>query len=294
MRDRFLFITLLPCVLFAKGGGVCHTVTVEQYCDTVASGVGIRQLDELSVVAKSKSRQAAEGAFTVSSFDVAPDLNRMKTLNDMVGRTAGVRLRREGGAGSDYEFIINGLSGNSIRYFIDGVPLETRGSSASLENIPVSMIERVELYKGVVPSYLASDALGGAVNIVTRRKRDDFLDASLAVGSFHTFQADLSGQWHIPSTAVTIRPAVGINHSRNDYMMRGVEVWDDQAEEYVLADKRRFHDDYSSMFLQIEGGVDNVVWADRFAISVGYDKVDKDIQTGAMHNKVYGLSLIHI
>lgn len=293
MRDRFLFITLLPCVLFAKGGGVCHTDRVEQYCDTVASGVGIRQLDELSVVAKSKSRQAAEGAFTVSSFDVAPDLNRMKTLNDMVGRTAGVRLRREGGAGSDYEFIINGLSGNSIRYFIDGVPLETRGSSASLENIPVSMIERVELYKGVVPSYLASDALGGAVNIVTRRKRDDFLDASLAVGSFHTFQADLSGQWHIPSTAVTIRPAVGINHSRNDYMMRGVEVWDDQAEEYVLADKRRFHDDYSSMFLQIEGGVDNVVWADRFAISVGYDKVDKDIQTGAMHNKVYGMARRH-
>ena len=101
----------------------------------------------------------------VNSLDIAPDLNRMKTLNDIDGRTSGVRLRREGGAGSDFDFVINGLSGNSIRYFIDGVPLETRGSSASLDNIPVSLIERVELFKGVVPSYLWPEPHAGKETI---------------------------------------------------------------------------------------------------------------------------------
>ena len=288
MKDRFLFIALLPCSLLTKGGTFCHADTIPAYTDTVASGVDVRQLDEINVVARSRSRQIAEGAFMVNSLDIAPDLNRMKTLNDIVGRTSGVRLRREGGAGSDFDFVINGLSGNSIRYFIDGVPLETRGSSASLDNIPVSLIERVELFKGVVPSYLGSDALGGAVNIVTRRKRDNFLDASLAVGSFHTVQADVTGQWRIPSTSVAIRPTVGINHSRNDYRMKDVEVWSEEKEEYVHKDLKRFHDDYDSMFMQIEGGVDNVEWADRFSISVGYDRLEKDIQTGAMQNKVYG------
>ena len=95
----------------------------------------------------------------------------MVTLNDLVDRTAGVKVRREGGAGSDFDLTINGMSGNSIRYFIDGVPLETKGTGLSLDNVPLNTVERVELYKGVVPSYLGADALGGAVNIVTRKKK---------------------------------------------------------------------------------------------------------------------------
>ncbi len=70
------------------------------------------------------------GGNSVKSF------NNMVTLNDLVDRTAGVKVRREGGAGSDFDLTINGMSGNSIRYFIDGVPLETKGTGLTLDNIP--------------------------------------------------------------------------------------------------------------------------------------------------------------
>ena len=51
-----------------------------------------------------------------------------------------VEVREEGGVGSDFDLSINGLSGNSIRYFLDGMPLDTKGSGVSLANLPLSLI----------------------------------------------------------------------------------------------------------------------------------------------------------
>lgn len=250
-------------------------------------------LNEVKVFGKSAARKLEEGVFAVNALEIAPDINRMVTINDLVNRTAGVKVRREGGVGSDFDLTINGMSGNSIRYFIDGVPLESKGSGVSLENIPLNIVERVELYKGVVPSHLGADALGGAVNIITKKKRQNFLDASYGIGSFHTHTADLTGQWFIPRTAIALRPTVGVNYSKNDYKMKGVEIWDEDEERYILTDRRRFHDDYLSIFGQLEAGVNNVGWADMFFLGVSYNAVDKEIQTGAMQNKVYGKAERH-
>lgn len=251
------------------------------------------QLQGVSVYGKSAGKKLEEGAFTVSAVEIAPNLNKMVTLNDLIDRAAGVKVRREGGAGSDFDLTINGMSGNSIRYFIDGVPMETKGSGLTLDNVPINTVERVELYKGVVPSYLGSDALGGAVNIVTRKKRQNFLDASYGIGSFHTHTGDITGQYYIPGTAVAIQPTFSVNYSKNDYKMRGVEVWSEKEDRYIFTDKRRFHDDYLSLFGQVEAGVNDVKWADKFFVGVSYNKTDKEIQTGAMQNKVYGEASRH-
>lgn len=246
------------------------------------------QLSGVNVYGKSTARRLEEGAFSVNAVEITPNLNRMVTLNDIVDRTAGVKVRREGGAGSDFDLTINGMSGNSIRYFIDGVPLESKGTGLTLDNVPLNMVERVELYKGVVPSHLSSDALGGAVNIITKKKRQNYLDASYGIGSFCTHSGEVAGQYYIPGTAIAIRPTLSVNYSKNNYMMKGVEVWSEEEDRYIFTDKRRFHDDYFSLFGQIEAGVNNVGWADQFFVGVSYNKLDKDIQTGAMQNKVYG------
>ena len=115
------------------------------------------------------------------------------------------------------------MSGSSVRYFIDGVPLDTKGSGVTIANMPVGMVDYVEIYKGVVPSWLCSDVLGGAVNIVTHRQKSDYLEASYGVGSYHTHKADLSGQWSM-ANGLVIRPSVGVNYSKNDYLMKDVEV----------------------------------------------------------------------
>ena len=97
-------------------------------------------LHAVEVLGKSKNQQVKEGAFTVNALDVKPLVNSTLNLSEMVNRTTGIKVREEGGVGSDFDLSINGMSGNSVRYFIDGVPLSAKGSGVSLANLPVNLI----------------------------------------------------------------------------------------------------------------------------------------------------------
>ncbi len=242
---HFIFLSLLLGGSLSMQGGV----TPDTPTDTLpAKNI---KLKEVEFYGKSAAKKLEEGAFSVNALEIRPNVNKPVTLTDLVDRTAGVKIRREGGVGSDFDMTINGLSGNSIRYFIDGVPLETKGSGMTLDNIPLNTVERVELYKGVVPSYLSSDALGGAVNIVTVKKRRNFLDASYGIGSFNTHTGDLTGQYYIPGTPIAIVPTLAVNYSKNNYMSKGVEIWSEEDDRYIFTDRKRFHDRYFSLLGQI-------------------------------------------
>ena len=91
-------------------------------------------LDDVTVIGKSKTQQIREGAFSVNAIDVRSVISSLSSLNSIVDRTAGVKVREEGGVGSDFDLSINGMSGNAVRYFIDGVPLDTKGSGVTLAN----------------------------------------------------------------------------------------------------------------------------------------------------------------
>ncbi|MDE5622782.1 MAG: carboxypeptidase-like regulatory domain-containing protein, partial [Alistipes sp.] len=116
--------------------------------------------------------------------------NSTKNLSDALAKTPGMKLRESGGVGSDLSLLMDGFSGKHIKIFIDGVPQEGVGDSFGLNNIPVNFAERIEVYKGVVPVGLGSDALGGAINIVTdKSRRGWYLDASSSYGSFNTHKS---------------------------------------------------------------------------------------------------------
>lgn len=247
-------------------------------------------LSEVNVYGKSDNRKLKESFFSVNALDVKSLAGSIVNLNDVVDRSSGVKVRRQGGTGSDFDLSINGLGGNAVRYFIDGVPMDARGSAVKLDNLPISAVNRIEVYKGVVPGYLGSDALGGAVNIVTNRSRKNYLDVMVGGGTFHTFNVDVNGQFVIPKTKISVRPTFGYNYSKNDYMMYGVKVWDESVRKYVETDRRRFHDDFRSIFAQLEGGVSNVAWADAFYLGGSFTKIDKELQTGAVQNIVYGMA----
>ena len=247
-------------------------------------------LKDVEVYAKSKSQKLRESSFAVNALDVKPIVNSLNNLNELVNRASGIKVRQEGGVGSDFDLSINGMSGNSVRYFIDGVPLETKGSEVSLANLPVNIIDHIEMYKGVVPSYLGSDALGGAINIVTKKEKKNYLDVSYGIGSFHTHKADMNAQIVFPKSRIIVRPTVGVNYSKNDYMMKGVEVWDESVRKYVPSNRKRFHDDYFSLLAQVEVGVTGKPWADDFFVTASYSKVNKELQTGSIQTKVYGMA----
>lgn len=244
-------------------------------------------LKEVQVIGKTETQEIKEQAFTVNAIETKQFANTTADLNLVLNKSAGIRVREEGGLGSDFNFSINGLSGKAVKFFIDGVPLELMGSSMSLNNIPVNLAERVEVYKGVVPVSLGSDALGGAVNIVTNQRVNNYLDASYSVGSFNTHRAALTGQY-TTSNGLILKASGFYNYSDNNYLTRGMEIWDEDQYKYVNKSFKRFHDQYKSAMGQIEAGVVNKKWADVLFVGFSYANTKQQIQTGTRQDVVYG------
>lgn len=246
------------------------------------------KLTDVYVLGKSQTQQLREGAFTISAVDIKSMANSVTNVAEVVNRLSGVKIRAEGGLGSDFDLSLNGMSGNSVRYFLDGVPLATKGNNVSLQNIPVNMVERVEVYKGVVPGHLGADALGGAINIITKKERRNFLDASVSAGSFHTYTAEVGGKYVLPGVDLVIHPNVSYNYSKNDYTMKKMRVWDEEEEMYVERDRKRFHDAYENVAVELELGFEKKKWTDAFYVSGSYTNTRKQLQTGSVQTQVYG------
>lgn len=247
-----------------------------------------KELQEVEIVGKTEAQEVKESGFSVNAIETKQFANTTTDLNQLLSRSTGVRVREQGGLGSSYNFSVNGLSGKQIRYFLDGVPMEVFGSTMTLNNIPVNLAERVEVYKGVVPVHLGSDAMGGAVNVITNQKIRKYLDASYSYGSFNTHRAAVTGQYTFDSTGIVLRASAFYNYSDNNYIMRDVEVWDAGQNSYIPKDLRRFHDRYESVMGQAELGVMNKKWADVLFVGGSYAALRQDIQTGFEQKLVYG------
>ncbi len=259
------------------------------------------ELEEVAVKGKSENQQRIEeirtSGFSANLIDAKNYSNMTTDINQVLKRTTGILIRESGGMGSDFSFRINGLAG---KIYIDGVPMDQFGSSMSLNNFPVNLIDRVEVYKGVVPAHLGSDAMGGAVNIITKQRMRKFLDASYSYGSFNTHQAALTGGLRDKKTGFKLRASGYFNHSDNNYMMYsdttyGVRLTkvqrDPETNDYRavgIDQARRFHDRYQSGMGEIEAGFEHVKWADWFTVGLTYSQNMKQIQTGASINTVRG------
>lgn len=249
---------------------------------------GSQEMETVVVTGKTKTQEIKESAFTVNAIEMKQFANTTSDLNQVLNRTTGVRIREQGGVGSDFNFSVNGLSGKAVKFFIDGVPTEVMGSAMALNNIPVNLAEQIEVYKGVVPVDLGSDALGGAVNVKTSQNISNYLDASYSYGSFNTNRGALAGQYKHDPSGLVLKASAFFNSSDNNYLMRGVEIWDDDQFSYVRRDFKRFHDNYSSLMGQLEAGFVNKKWADLIFLGVSYSGYDQDLQTGVEQQIVYG------
>lgn len=232
-----------------------------------------------------------QGAFPVTVVNGKELRNRNADVNRVLDALPGMRVRESGGMGSAFEYSINGLSGKAVKFFIDGIPMETMGGTFSINNIPVNVIDRIEVYKGVTPAELGGDALGGAVHIITRKDVHSFLDASYSYGSFNTHRAAVSGKWYTPRSGFTLSANGWVNHSDNNYQVWGntVEVADENGRPIAGNHKyRRFNDDYRAISGRVEAGFTNTALADQLLLSFTLAHQHKGIQTGRTMAFVYG------
>ncbi len=249
----------------------------------------VSRLAEVTVVGNpvNKIKNSAYNAVTISTQDLS---NTTKTLGDALQKAPGLKIRENGGVGSDMAVTIDGFSGKHIKVFIDGAPQEGVGSSFGLNNIPVNFAERIEVYRGVVPVGFGTDAIGGIINIVTpKRLRKWFVDASYSYGSFNTHKSYINfGQTLRNGFKYEVNAFQ--NYSDNDYLI------DSPVEDFASGainrkkkeSVRRFNDTYHNEAVLAKAGIVDKPWADRFMVGITYSRMYKEIQTGVRQEIVYG------
>lgn len=245
------------------------------------------EMDEVMVLGKSMVQEVKEQGFQVNALNLKVQQSTTADLNQVLNQTTGVRIREAGGLGSDFTFSLNGFSGNQVKFFLNGVPMDNFGSSLTLNNLPANIAERIKVYKGVLPVSLGADALGGAVNVVTRTN-PNYLDASYSIGSFNTHRPALSAAYTSDRSGFTARINAFYNYSDNDYEVlvpvRNLETNRVEGEEWLS----RFHDRYQSATVWVEAGLVDQPWADQLLLGLIASGNDQDIQTGVVMEEVYG------
>ncbi|MSP63692.1 MAG: TonB-dependent receptor [Myxococcales bacterium] len=146
---------------------------------------------KLGTVEVEAEREVEEGPevdapAAVTVIDARRPSARVSSVADLIEREAGVQVRSTGGLGAFTSVSIRGSDPTQVAVFLDGVPLQHAASAVvDLSQLPVGGLERIEIYRGVPPLELSSQAIGGAIHLVSRRGRPGaHLRAAIGGGSF--------------------------------------------------------------------------------------------------------------
>ena len=266
-----------------------QTLTVAQpvVVLNVAMEEEITALTGITVAAITPIKQVEKSAYNVAAIDASKLTHLNSNAADMLAKASGVKVRETGGVGAESQINLNGFTGQHVRTFVDGVPI-SRASSFQIGNIPTELIDRIEIYKGVVPVTFGSDALGGAVNIVTRRSNAQYANLSYTFGSFNTHKSTLN-------VGAPLTDNIGIelnayqNYSDNSY--RVLTHYLDLAKGIYSKDRqwfKRFHDRYHNEVIIGKVNIFKEPWADKLSFSLNYNQEYKQIQNANLMQIVFG------
>lgn len=247
----------------------------------------VNTLEAIEILGLSKVDEVNKQSFNVTALDATKLHNTSMDVGQLINRVSGVRVRESGGMGSQTAISLNGFTGNQVKLFLDGLPIDNYGSSFQINNIPINYINQIEVYKGVVPVWLGGDALGGAINLVKNTKAGNFLDASYSLGSFNTHRANVN-LGYIAKNGFTVELNAYKNYSKNNYWV-DINVVPDIETGVTIPDRvRRFHDQYDNQMLGVNVGLSNKKWADQFLVGLQLGDNHADIQTGNRMDDVFG------
>jgi vitamin B12 transporter len=149
--------------------------------------------DLLESVVVSASRAPVAANFSGSSFTIIDkqilEQRQSSTLSEILRDVPGFAVNRGGVLGSTTQVRVRGAEGNQVLVFIDGIEVNdlAQGSEFNFAHLSASEIERAEIIRGPQSALWGSDALGGVINITTRRGKGALNISGFAEGgSFGT------------------------------------------------------------------------------------------------------------
>ena len=136
-----------------------------------------------------------------------------KTLPDFLQMVPGVHVREVNGKGQYTTVTVRGSTAAQVGVFVDGVLTNLGGDAAvDISTIPVSNVERIEVYRGYIPARFAGTFIGGVVNIVTKKPMKAHGSAEIGPGSFGSKKGSVEITAPVGSGSLLF----GFNHEARD------------------------------------------------------------------------------
>ena len=159
LRTPLWLLTGVASVSLAGTAGAADPSTLQTV--VVSATRSERAIDESTVPISVVSRSEIERT-------------RARTLKQALENVPGLQLREVHGK-SGFELSLQGLGGDQVLVLIDGLPITaSTGSTVDLGQYLVGEVERVEVVKGASSAQYGSSAMGGVVNVITRRIQPGF------------------------------------------------------------------------------------------------------------------------
>jgi vitamin B12 transporter len=152
--------------------------------------VAVKQLPVLVTGSRIPSSPSKVGSST-SVYEV--DENRTlgeTTVAEALRHIPGLDVVQSGGAGGNVAVFMRGANSEHTLMLLDGIELNNPGSTSrsfSLANFSLENVERIEVIRGPQSTIYGSDALGGVINIITRRGKKPGAIVSSEAGGYGQF-----------------------------------------------------------------------------------------------------------
>ncbi|MGZ5050350.1 MAG: TonB-dependent receptor domain-containing protein [Methylobacter sp.] len=162
----------------------------------------VQDLPEMVVTAtrtETDKNQLAAAATVYTRKDI--ERLQAKTLPELLRGSAGIDIVESGGYGKDTNIYMRGTNSDHVLVLIDGIKVgSVTAGTTPFQFIPLDQVERVEIIRGPQSSLYGSEAIGGVIQIFTRKGSQDekpsvTLDAG--AGTYDTYRASgsVSGKW---------------------------------------------------------------------------------------------------
>ena len=175
-------------------------------------------LDEV-VVRYHRTQAAGDPTGSATVVEASRFAGEAKDVAQLVATAPGVSVTEYGGLGQLATVSIRGSMANGVLVLMDGVPLD-RGSGvgADLASIPRHWVERIEVVRGAEGAHYGAGALGGVVNVLTRRPEAGLWSAEAGWGSFSTGTVAADGA--LPAGPWTLLAAGSLDWTEGDFPFR--------------------------------------------------------------------------
>ncbi len=160
------------------------------------------QLKDIVVTAHltaTPERHIGSAVTVITSKDI--EQQQVTYVSDILRTIPGLAVNQSGGGfGTLTQVRIRGAEGNHTLVRLNGIELNdpSRGSEFNFGNLLAENVERIEVIRGAQSALYGSDAIGGVINIITKRGNQGIqLSAQVEGGSFSTYKASggISGGW---------------------------------------------------------------------------------------------------